>query len=99
MPFIRTLAEVANTMADTDYTQALATVNNLHRQMAAMPRSVITALDDRKIDAFEGINLSFQGLQLANSVISLINTIKNDAEKRKLLYVLEHGVITLPDQA
>lgn len=85
-------------MADTDYTMALMTVNTLHRQMAAMPRSVITALDDKKIDAFEGINLSFQGLQLANSIISLINTIKDPIEKKKLLYVLEHGVITLPSQ-
>lgn len=77
--------------------EAVAIVQSLHQQLAGFARGCVSALADRKVSAAEGMQLSMQALLLGSSMQALLQratpTVRND-----ILWVLEHGRLTLPEE-
>lgn len=75
---------------------ALSAVNTLHTQTAMLARSVVDALNDKKISPWEGMQLGMQGFTLASFIMTLMQGMDSGA-RDDLLYVLEHGTVVLKE--
>ena len=75
--------------------EAVMMVNTIKSGWATLARQIVTALKDGKISPIEGMQLGMQGLNAATMLASIFQGM-DPALRDDLLYVLEHGVITLP---
>lgn len=88
-------------MPNKKYTQeelqmALMTVNKMQDHMAEMARAIVNAMKDGRVSPLEGITLGFKGMNLASTVVAIMQgSSKNQLDK--ILYVLEHMDIIVPN--
>lgn len=75
--------------------EAVMMVNTIKGGWATLARQIVTALKDGKISPIEGMQLGMQGLNAATMLASVFQGM-DPALRDDLLYVLEHGQITLP---
>jgi hypothetical protein len=76
---------------------ALLTVNRLQSQMTSLARGIVTALADKKVSPWEGMQLGMQAMQLGTYAMALLQGLDSET-KAELLYVLEHGQWMLPPE-
>lgn len=77
---------------------ALSLVNDIKMQLSRLARSAADAVADKKVTPMEGMALGMQGMQFATTVLMAF-TNKDATVTADILYVLEHGQLTLPDEA
>lgn len=77
---------------------ALSLVNDIKMQLSRLARSAADAVADKKVTPMEGMMLGMQGMQFATTVLTAM-TNKEPAVTADILYVLEHGVLVVPDEA
>jgi len=76
------------------YETGVMLVNTLKDQLTELARSIVSSLNDKKISPMEGVLLGMKGMNLATSMITLLedgDTVTRD----EVLYVLEHGKVSL----
>ena len=76
--------------------QALYLVNDLKRQVTEFAVAVDRALDDGKIDPWEGMGLGMKGMQLGSSIMMVLKSVPVEVRK-EMLDVLQYAQFTLPD--
>lgn len=77
------------------YEEAVFVVNSLQKQLSGLARGIVTALADSKISAYEGMAVGMQGMQVATSIMTLMKDAPPEI-RQDILYVLEHGEMTVP---
>jgi hypothetical protein len=75
---------------------AVAMVNTMHTQLAVLVRGVIQAVHDKRITPTEGMMLGMQAMNFATTLLPLLEGASPEV-RLDLLYVLEHGMIVLPE--
>jgi hypothetical protein len=75
--------------------EAVVIVNDIHDQLAALARSIVTALNDNKISGLEGMMVGMRGMQVATAIMTIIRDAHPDI-RQDILYVLEHGEWVVP---
>jgi hypothetical protein len=73
---------------------AIMIVNQMKASMSGLARAIVTALKDKRVTPLEGMQLGFQGMQLATAVITLLNGLDKETVD-DVLHVLEHGQFTV----
>lgn len=79
-------------------TQALLTVNLMKKQLAMTTRVVVNALADGSISPMEAMMLTTQGLQLAGTLMAVLQGMSIE-QASAVLHVLEHGEFVLAPAA
>lgn len=69
---------------------AVLTVNLMKKTLATTVRAVVSALQDGQISAMEGLMLGVQGMQLASTILTILQGMTPE-QARGVLAVLEHG--------
>ena len=72
------------------YEDALMTVNILQTNLAGLARAIADMLKDGKVTPWEGMALSMRAMNLASSVMMLLQGMTPES-RADLLYVLEHA--------
>ena len=75
----------------------LMIVNTSKQQVAQTVRAVLRAMDDGKISTMEAISLGFQAIMLAQSTMSIIQSL-SPAVVREIIDVLEQGIFVMPGE-
>ena len=78
--------------------EALAIANTLQGQLAGLVGSVVQALSDTKISAWESMQIGMQGMSTASSIMAAIQGASPET-RADILFVLEHGQWVLPPTA
>ena len=68
----------------------------LKNLMAQLADSVVTSLADKKISAYEGMQIALSGTTLATAVMGLINEAPEDVRK-ELVVVLKRAQFLMPE--
>lgn len=79
------------------HSNALFIVNSLQEQLRGLVRSSIHAMQDGKVGTWEAWALGLKGINTATSIIALLQEM-DEATKKDILYVLEHGEWVLPEE-
>jgi hypothetical protein len=77
-----------------NHVHALFVVNSIKAQCSNVAREIVRALDDGKVDGFEGLSLTLMVTTLGTQMIALFESMPKEVRK-DVLYALEHGRITL----
>lgn len=77
------------------YEMELYQVNDIKSQLARLARSIVQALQDHKVTPLEGMLLGNRGLLFAMTMVTMLESLPPE-QLEGVLYVLEHGEITLP---
>jgi hypothetical protein len=75
---------------------ALWLANDLKHQLAELVRTIVDAVNDGKVSPIEGLLLGTRALTFASAVLALLQS-TDAATRQRVLDVLEHGVLVLPD--
>lgn len=76
------------------YDEALVIVNDMHDQLAGLTRSIVTALNDNKVSAMEGMLVGMRGMSVATAIMTIVSAAPPDI-RQDILYVLENGTWTV----
>jgi hypothetical protein len=76
----------------------LARVNHLRHQLAGFLRTIVDNFDDGHLSLMEGIEVGKLGISLASTVIATLKD-ADEATRREMVRIVEHGELMLPPDA
>jgi len=74
--------------------EALQVVNMLQDQLAMLAKAIVSAVNDGKVSAWEGMAIGMRGMSLASYIMSVLLTMPPGL-RGDILYVLENGEFVL----
>ena len=78
------------------YEAGVAAANQVKNLMAQLADSVVTSLSDKKISAYESMQIALSGTTLAATVMGLINEAPEEVRK-ELVVVLKRAQFVMPE--
>jgi len=78
------------------YEAGVAAANQVKNLMAQLADSVVTSLSDKRISAYESMQIALSGTTLATTVMALINEAPEEVRK-ELVVVLKRAQFVMPE--